>query len=504
MARVIKRILIANRGEIACRIERTARRMGIETVALYTDEEKALPHVRGATQAVCLGTGPLSETYLNQQRLIDIAKQTKCEAIHPGYGFLSENASFARATELAGLIFIGPSPEVIELMGDKKGSKVKMGELKVPLIPGYHSDEQDSNALEKAAKTIGFPLLIKASAGGGGKGMRIVRNASEFLENLEGAKREAMNAFGDDRVLLEKFLENPRHIEIQVLSDTHGHHLFLHERECSIQRRYQKVIEEAPSTAVSETLRAEMGKTAVAITKGLNYRGAGTLEFMLDEDGKFYFLEMNTRLQVEHPVTEMITGLDLVEWQIRIARGEPLSFTQGQVPLHGHALEVRLYAEDPDNEFLPCTGELKAFNKPTQAHTRLDTGYENGQQVTTSFDPMIAKLITWGPDREAARVLMIESLKEVGPLGLTTNQEFLIRLLEHPEFIKAQTTTKFISAHENELKSAELTFDLVAQALGAKLLGLDRVSAQAQTQSTSGVAQAWESLGGFRLNGDLP
>lgn len=328
--------------------------------------------------------------------------------------------------------------------------------------------------------------------------MRIVRDLNEFKESLEGAKREAMNAFGDDRVLIEKFLENPRHIEIQVFSDEHGNHLYLHERECSIQRRYQKVIEEAPSPAVSPELREKMGRDAVAITRALNYRGAGTLEFMLDEDGQYYFLEMNTRLQVEHPVTENITGIDLVAWQIKVANGQPLPLKQIEIPLQGHSIEVRLYAEDPDNHFLPCTGKLQAFGLPDGLDLRLDTGYESGQEVSTSFDPMVAKLISWGVDREEAREKLLKGLAELGPLGLKTNREFLMALLKHPSFVSGETTTKFIATHQESLRPQSLEDHVLASAIAAKLFGMDKVVSKLSTHKAQSAVGAWEVVGSLR------
>lgn len=499
MAKMIKRLLIANRGEIARRIQRSCRELGIETVALFTEGEEQLPHVKEADYSRSLGSGPLSETYLNQKKLIEVAKELKCEAIHPGYGFLSEKASFAQAVTKAGLIFVGPSPEVIELMGDKQRSKQKMSELQVPLIPGYHGDNQDAAFLKKEAQKIGLPLLIKASAGGGGKGMRIVREWSEFDEALGGAKREAMNAFGDDKVLLERYLVNPRHIEIQVFSDSHGNHLHLFERECSLQRRYQKIIEEAPSVALDQQLRQKMGETATRITRALGYRGAGTLEFMLDQSGEFFFLEMNTRLQVEHPVTELITGVDLVAWQLREAMGQPITTKQEELQIRGHALEVRLYAEDPDQDFLPCTGKLERIGRVQQNHCRMDTGYEEGHEVSTSFDPMIAKLICWGEDRGIAIARMDLFLQQIGPLGITTNQDYLRRLLHHPAFIKGELSTDFVKNHQESLKAVPPTESELARAMAIRLLLAGRTQAgQSEGHKTPG---AWEQIMDFRLGG---
>ena len=445
----IKKILIANRGEIALRVIQTAREMGIQTVTLYTEEEKGLPHCTAGDESYCLGSGALKETYLNQNKIIDIAKKAGADAIHPGYGFLSEKSSFAKLVTSSGLTFIGPSPESIDLMGDKKTSKIKIQELGVPSIPGYHGDNQEMSHLIKEAKRIGYPVLVKASAGGGGKGMRIVENESEFAAALEGAKREAMNAFGDDTVLLEKYITSPRHIEIQVMSDSHGNHFHLFERECSIQRRYQKIVEESPSPAVSPELRAKMTEAAIKITKGINYLGAGTIELILDTDGQFYFLEMNTRLQVEHPVTEMVTGLDLVRLQILVAQGEKLPFEQKDIKQTGHAIEVRLYAEDPDNNFLPSIGKIKRIGSTSLRHTRLDCGYKDGNEVTISFDPMLAKLISWGENRDLAADKLNLALNEVVFLGVKTNRDYLKRILTLAEYRDGKTYTHFVKTYDD-------------------------------------------------------
>lgn len=495
----IKKILMANRGEISLRVLSTCREMGIPMVSVYTNDEADLPHATKADQSVCLGSGALSQTYLNQELLIQVARDTGCDAIHPGYGFLSENSTFARKVSEAGLIFIGPSPESMELMGDKQASKVKMKDLGVPLIPGYHGEDQTLATLQKEAQKIGPPLLIKASAGGGGKGMRIVRDLNEFESSLDSAKREAMNAFGDDRVLLERFIENPRHIEIQVFSDSHGNHLHLFERECSIQRRYQKVVEESPSPFVTQEWREKFCEAALKITRGLNYLGAGTIEFMADKKG-LYFLEMNTRLQVEHPVTEMVTGLDLVKWQILAADGQKLPLAQDEIQQRGHALEVRLYAENADNDFMPTSGPLLAWGKSLLRHTRLDTGYAEGNDVGTGFDPMIAKLIVWGEDREEARKKMIQALKNYGPLGLMTNNAFLQRVLAHPKFISGETWTHFLQTHKDELKPEETSDEQMAQALAYALLReKSRPSTRTSGQmSATGSVGPWVELLGFR------
>lgn len=492
----IKKILIANRGEIALRVIQTAREMGIKTVTLYTDEEVSLPHANAGDESYNLGSGALKDTYLNQDKIIEVAKKFGADAIHPGYGFLSEKSSFAKKVKAAGIKFIGPSPEAIDLMGDKKTSKIKIQELGVPSIPGYHGDNQEISFLVKEAKKIGLPVLIKASAGGGGKGMRIVYEESEFEAALEGAKREAMNAFGDDTVLLEKYITSPRHIEIQVMSDQHGNHFHLFERECSIQRRYQKIVEESPSSAVSPELRAKMTAAAIKITSGINYEGAGTIELILDTDGSFYFLEMNTRLQVEHPVTEMVTGLDLVRLQIMVAQGDKLPFSQEDIKQRGHAIEVRLYAEDPDNNFLPSIGTIKKIGKTTVRDTRLDCGYVDGNAVTISFDPMLAKLISWGESREIAANKLNLALNDILFLGVNTNRDYLKRILTLPEFHSGKTYTHFVKTYEDKLKKKEPSKEQLALAVAAFLLKPNSaVEKNTQAQRSNNV---WESLAGFR------
>ncbi len=493
--KMIKKILIANRGEIALRVIQTAREMGISTVTLYTDEEKSLPHCTAGDESFSLGSGSLKETYLNQEKIIAIAKSCGADAIHPGYGFLSEKSSFAKLVNDSGLIFIGPKPESIDLMGDKKTSKIKIQELQVPSIPGYHGDNQEISHLVNEAKRIGFPVLIKASAGGGGKGMRIVEVETEFQAALEGAKRESLNAFGDDTVLLEKYITSPRHIEIQVMSDSHGNHFHLFERECSIQRRYQKIVEESPSPAVTPELRAKMTAAAIKITSGINYLGAGTIELILDTDGLFYFLEMNTRLQVEHPVTEMVTGLDLVRLQILVAQGEKLPFSQADIKQTGHAIEVRLYAEDPDNDFLPSIGKIKKIGKTSLRHTRLDCGYVDGNEVTISFDPMLAKLISWGENREQAADKLNLALNEVVFLGLKTNRDYLKRILTSKEYREGKTFTHFVKTFSEQLKPKKKTKEEMALAIAASLFNKKN---ETLNQNITQKVDAWLSLIGFR------
>ncbi len=494
----IKKILIANRGEIALRVIQTARELGIKTVTLFTDEEKGLPHCTAGDESFSLGSGALKDTYLNQDKIVAIAKACGADAIHPGYGFLSEKSSFAKLVTSHGLIFIGPSPESIDLMGDKKTSKIKIQELGVPSIPGYHGENQDLSHLKKEAKRIGYPVLVKASAGGGGKGMRIVEKEEEFEAALEGAKREALNAFGDDTVLLEKYITSPRHIEIQVMSDSHGNHLHLFERECSIQRRYQKVVEESPSPAVSPELRTKMTEAALKITRGINYLGAGTIELILDTDGQFYFLEMNTRLQVEHPVTEMVTGLDLVALQILVAEGGKLPFKQDDIKQKGHAIEVRLYAEDPDNNFLPSIGQIKLIGKTSLRNVRLDSGYVDGNDISISFDPMLAKLIAWGETRDLAADKLNEALNDVVFLGVKTNRDYLKRILTLSEYRQGMTFTHFVKTYEEKLKPGKKSGEELALAIAAAFFN-KQGSSSVQTGGPATVARdPWLSLNGFR------
>jgi 3-methylcrotonyl-CoA carboxylase alpha subunit len=500
MTKQIKKILIANRGEIALRIIQTAKILGIKTVTLFTEEEKFLPHASAGDENYCLGVGALKDTYLNQDLILSIAKKCGADAIHPGYGFLSERAVFAKKVVDAGMIFIGPRPESIELMGDKKTSKIKIQELGVPSIPGYHGDNQDPSHLKKEAEKIGYPILIKASAGGGGKGMRIVETSEDFIQALDGAKREALNAFSDDTVLIEKYIKSPRHIEIQVMSDSHGNHLHLFERECSIQRRYQKIVEESPSTAVDSHLRKKMTEAAIKITSGINYLGAGTIELILDTDGSFYFLEMNTRLQVEHPVTEMVTGLDLVKLQILVASGEKLPITQNDVHQKGHAIEVRLYAEDPDNNFLPSIGKISKIGSTTLRNVRLDSGLVDGNEVSISFDPMLAKLIAWGETRSEAIKTLDLALNDIVFLGngIRTNRDYLKRILSVEEFHKGMTYTHFVKTYEAKLAPRKVENTDKALAIAAFLLKQKNSLKEIQSTSISNADHVWMRLAGFR------
>jgi 3-methylcrotonyl-CoA carboxylase alpha subunit len=449
---MLKSVLIANRGEIACRVIKTAKRLGLRTIAVYSDADADALHVAMADEAVRIGWPLARDSYLKSDAVIQAAKQTGAEAIHPGYGFLSENAKFAEACAEAKIAFVGPPATAIRAMGGKSEAKALMAKAGVPLVPGYHDADQDPATLEKAADKIGYPVLIKASAGGGGKGMKVAESKADFRDQLASAKREALNSFSDDRVLIEKYLTRPRHVEIQVFADGHGNCVYLFERDCSIQRRHQKVIEEAPAPGMTEALRQRMGGAAVTAAKSIGYVGAGTVEFLLDMDGSFYFMEMNTRLQVEHPVTEFITGLDLVEWQLRVASGEKLPLAQDQLVLTGHALEVRLYAEDPDREFLPQTGRISHLRFPAEnAHVRVDTGITEGKAISTYYDPMIAKLIVWDRDRDAALAQLRRALAQTEIAGLVTNTAFLMRLAANKAFANAELDTGFIGRHEKEL-----------------------------------------------------
>lgn len=448
----IDTLLVANRGEIACRVMRTARALGIRTVAVHSAIDASARHVREADVAHDLGGARPSESYLLMDRIIEAAKATGADAIHPGYGFLSENATFARKLAEAGLIFLGPPADAIDAMGSKSAAKALMERAGVPLVPGYHGEAQDLETFRDAAQRIGYPVLLKAAAGGGGKGMKVVEREAELAEALASAQREAQSSFGDARMLVEKYVLKPRHVEIQVFADSHGNCLYLNERDCSIQRRHQKVVEEAPAPGLSPEQRRAMGEAAVRAAQAIGYVGAGTVEFLLDERGEFFFMEMNTRLQVEHPVTEAITGLDLVAWQIRVARGEALPIRQEQVPLNGHAIEVRLYAEDPEGGFLPASGHLRAYREPdTGPGRRVDSGVEQGDDVSPFYDPMVAKLIAWGENREEARQRLLAMLGETIVGGFKTNLPFLQRILAHRAFADAELDTGFIERYRDDL-----------------------------------------------------
>ena len=446
------KILIANRGEIACRVIRTARNMGIRTVAVYSDVDRDALHVAMADEAVHIGAAPSRESYLQFDKVINAALKTGAQAIHPGYGFLSENSAFCQACHDNNITFIGPPIGAIEAMGSKSAAKTIMEAAGVPLVPGYHGEDQNPEILRKASDDMGYPVLLKATAGGGGKGMRQVWSAAEFDEALAAAKRESMNAFGDETMLVEKYLTQPRHVEIQVFCDANKNAVYLFERDCSVQRRHQKVIEEAPAPGMTPELRDAMGQAAIQAALAIDYEGAGTVEFLLDSDGAFYFMEMNTRLQVEHPVTEMITGQDLVEWQIRVADGENLPLQQSQLTITGHAFEARIYAEDPDNDFLPVTGTLSFLQTPeTNDNVRVDTGVRQGDEVSVYYDPMIAKLIVWDEDRDRALSRLTRALSEYRISGTTTNIEFLYNLANSRSFRAADLDTGFIEKHHAEI-----------------------------------------------------
>lgn len=446
---MFSKILIANRGEIACRVIRTARRLNIRTVAVYSEADADAMHVKLADEAYLLGPAPSRESYLRMDRIIAIARQSGAEAIHPGYGFLSENAAFSRSCADNGLRFIGPSADAITAMGSKSGAKALMEVAGVPLIPGYHGEAQGDAFLLEAAQGIGFPVLLKASAGGGGKGMRAVHHEGEFMEALHAARREALNAFGDERMLIEKLLLTPRHVEVQLMADSHGQAFYIFDRDCSLQRRHQKVVEEAPAPGLPESLRQAMGAAAVRAAQAIHYEGAGTIEFLV-ENNAFYFMEMNTRLQVEHPVTEMISGLDLVELQLRVAAGEKLTLDQATLRPRGHAVEVRLYAEDPAHEFLPSTGLLRHFQLPANGEgLRVDTGFANGDSVSVHYDPMMAKVICWGPTRTQAIARLRQALEGVHIAGVRHNTGFLHRVLGIRDFIDGKLSTRFLDEHRD-------------------------------------------------------
>jgi acetyl-CoA carboxylase biotin carboxylase subunit len=448
-----RKILVANRGEIALRVMRSCHAMGIETVAVYSDADAHAPHVRFAGEAFRLGEAPARDSYLRIEKIIEAAERTGADAIHPGYGFLSENADFAESCAVAGVVFIGPSPAAIRAMGLKSSARRLATEAGAPVVPGYDGADQSIETLRGRMIDIGFPVLIKASAGGGGKGMRVVRDESAIDEAVGAARREAEKAFGDGSLLLEKYIEGARHVEVQILGDARGNLIHLFERDCSLQRRHQKIVEESPSPAVNEELRRKMGETAVNIGRAIAYTNAGTVEFILSESGEFYFIEVNTRLQVEHPVTEMITGLDLVRLQIEIAEGRPLTLAQPDLKTEGHAIEARLYAEDPSRDFLPSTGKIFDLRLPALEELRVDSGIENGMEVGIHYDPLLAKLIARGQSRDAAIRRMVYALRQSSIQGLRTNRDFLIRLLDHPEFRSGGAHTGFIAEHLAELIS---------------------------------------------------
>ncbi len=483
----MQKILVANRGEIALRIMRSAREMRIKTVAVYSDVDRDALHVRYADEAVHIGEAPSNQSYLVGDKIIDACRKTGAEAIHPGYGFLSENAAFARQVRDAGLILIGPSPEAMEVMGNKLSAKAAAMKYNIPMVPGTEEAITDINEAKERAVEVGFPILIKAAAGGGGKGMRIVDTVADFEEQMQLAVSEATSAFGDGSVFIERYVLSPRHIEIQVLGDTHGNILHLFERDCSVQRRHQKVIEEAPSSVLTPEIRKAMGKCAVDVAHSVNYTGAGTVEFIMDDQLNFYFLEMNTRLQVEHPVTEFITGVDLVKEQIKIARGEAISFKQEDLEINGHAIELRVYAEDPDNNFLPDIGTLQTYVTPKGPGVRVDDGFEQGMEIPIYYDPMIAKLITYGKDRGEAIERMIRAIDEYNITGITTTLAFGKFVMKHEAFTSGNFDTHFVKKYftPDSLQTGSEDEAAIAALIMEKLLGEKKISATATIATES-------------------
>ncbi len=484
----MNKILIANRGEIALRIMRSAKEMGIKTVAVFSEADRNALHVRYADEAICIGPAPSNQSYLVGSKIIEACKQTGAQAIHPGYGFLSENPAFAKEVKEAGLTLIGPTPEAMEIMGNKLSAKAAALKYNIPMVPGTEEAITNVEEAKVRAVEVGFPILIKAAAGGGGKGMRIVEKVQDFEEQMQLAVSEATSAFGDGSVFIERYVTSPRHIEIQVLGDTHGNIVHLFERECSVQRRHQKVVEEAPSSVLTPEIREKMGKCAVDVARSVNYVGAGTVEFILDENLDFFFLEMNTRLQVEHPVTEMITGLDLVKEQIKIARGEALSYQQEDLKISGHAMELRVYAEDPLNNFLPDIGTLQTYQTPKGYGVRVDDGFEQGMEIPIYYDPMIAKLITYGKDRTEAIERMVRAIQEYDITGIQTTLNFGKFVMQHPAFVSGHFDTHFVSKYFNQdsLKSENEQEAMIAAIAAVLLLQNDQ---NTQQQSTSVTAQ---------------
>jgi acetyl-CoA carboxylase biotin carboxylase subunit len=494
---MFRKVLIANRGEIAVRIARACRELEIPTVAVYSEADRTAPHVRATDEAVCVGPPPSRESYLNIEAILEAARRVGADAVHPGYGFLSENAPFAHAVREAGLTFVGPPTAAVAAMGDKTAARKTVSAVGVPVAPALEDPPSGERELRVAATNLGYPLLLKAAAGGGGKGMRVVRSEGELAAAFAGAQREAESAFGDGRIFLERYIERPRHIEVQVLADAHGTVLHLGERECSVQRRHQKIVEEAPSPAVDESLRREMTAAAIAAAQSVGYVNAGTVEFLLAEDGRFYFLEMNTRLQVEHPITEWIYGVDLVHAQLRIATGERLWFGQEDVRARGHAIECRVYAEDPAQRFLPSPGRIHSLHEPAGAWVRVDSGVADCFDVPLHYDPMLAKISVWGADRETARRRMISGLSEYAALGITTSVEYLIDLLRHPRFAEGATHTHFIEENMTGWGSAATDVEIAAAAAALHLAvsPAQRRGGPSSTEPDS----PWLRLGPWRL-----
>jgi acetyl-CoA carboxylase biotin carboxylase subunit len=494
---MFKKILIANRGEIAVRVIRACRDLDIRSVAVFSEPDRSSLHVRLADEAYPIGPAPSAESYLVIDKIIDVARQSGAEAIHPGYGFLAENAAFAEACAKAGIVFIGPPPAAIRMMGDKMAARKAMKKAKVPIVPGTEEPLEDEAGAIKIAESIGYPILIKAAAGGGGKGMRVVNDQSEAKSAVRGARSEAKSAFGDDRIYIEKYLPSPRHIEIQIIADGFGNYVYLGERECSIQRRHQKVIEEAPSPLVDEAMRARMGQAALAAAKTAGYINAGTIEFLADDDRNFYFLEVNTRLQVEHPVTELVTGIDLAVEQIKVAAGERLSFSQSDIAIRGHAIECRIYAEDPSSHFMPSTGTINLYQEPAGPGVRVDSGVYEGAEISVYYDPMIAKLLTYGKDRSRAISRMLRALFEYHIAGVTTNIDFHKSILEHPEFIAGHLSTHFIDTYYRPAEEAPEAL-MQAMALAAALSEHESRNKLVISPSRRKYPSKWRTSGRFR------
>lgn len=499
---MFKKVLIANRGEIAVRVQQTLHTMGVATVAVYSDPDATAPHVAMADEAYALEGNAASETYLDIDKLLDVAKKSGVEAVHPGYGFLSENPAFVRACHNAGLIFIGPTPESMELLGDKVRSKELAQQIGVPVSPSFEICNGHEASMKSFVTEAGFPLLVKAAAGGGGRGIRLVTGAEHLSRAIEAASKEAHLAFGDGRVFLERYIAAPRHIEFQILADTQGNVIHLFERECSVQRRHQKIIEETPSPAMTPSLRQRMGEAAVTLSRAAGYVNAGTVEFLLDANGEFYFLEMNTRLQVEHPITEAVTGIDLVEWQARIAIGEELTLSQENIRANGHAVECRIYAEDPYNEFMPSTGTLQQWRPPGGPGLRLDSGFVAGQTVTEYYDPMLAKLIVWGQDRDQSLRRMNQALRRYMALGVITNIPFLREVVAHPKFHAGEYDTGFLEEYP-ELFESRASADLqeVARALAAHSIATKTPTVPSRRNDLSNVDASgpWKQVGPWRM-----
>ncbi len=494
---MIKKILIANRGEIAIRITRACRELGIPSVAVYSEADRKSLHIQMADEAYEIGPPPPSESYLNIPKILEVAKKTGANAIHPGYGFLAENWQFAKACEDEGIIFIGPNPTAMRLLGNKVESRKEMEKVGVPVIPGMKSSSRDFDLFKKEAEKIGYPILVKAAGGGGGKGMRIIKNPDELIPSLESSMRESKSAFGDDSVYLEKFIEEPRHVEIQVLADNYGNIVHLCERECSIQRRYQKIVEESPSTALDNDLRERMGETAKKVIRHAGYNNAGTVEFLLDKDKNFYFLEVNARVQVEHPVTEMVTGIDIVKNQIYIASGEKLKYKQDDIKQRGHAIECRVYAEDPENNFLPSPGKILFVKEPSGAGIRCDSGIFSGCEVSPLYDPILSKLIVWAEDRRSAVKRMEEALKDYVIIGIKTTIPFLISVMEHPEFKNGNTFTNFVEKYFKDWKERREEFEREA-IVSSALIFFNNLKVKKTSDQKKSVYNPWLEIGPWR------